>query len=419
MPAAHFARRISRGMDWVPLAAPGALLAAIAGVTLWHYGFRELDLLLLVGALACLGVVALGAIAIALSAIALRRWLREVRQPALPERIETDVWLRTGFALPDWPLPWLTLSVRWAEPPGVACRLLPRVGGGAWLEEIRASRRADVERIERVIEVRDVFGLTRVRLRHVVAARLWILPNPHRLANAQVVVTRAGGDGVAHPAGTPEGDRVDLRRYAPGDSARDVLWKTFARTGLLMVRKPERSLEPARQVSAYLMADPRDEAAAAAARLALETGALGEGWRFGADGAKSVARTLGDALHAVAESGGARGPTQLGAFLDAAQSADPCIVFAPAHDGPWRADALRCAERHGPRLAFVLGADGVAHARAGSALETLFLASERSDAAQDRALRALAAQLSAYGGEVRVVDRTTGTAHAAQGGALA
>lgn len=419
MPAPRWMRRLARGLDWVPLAAPGALLAAVAALVLWHYGLQELDLLLLVTALACLGVLALCAVAVTTSALALRRWLRAAAPLALPERIETDAWLRTGFTLPDWPLPWLSFALRWEEPAGVASRLLPRVGGGAWLEEIRASRRADVERVERVIEVRDVFGLTRVRVRDTRAARFWILPNPHRLASAQVVVTRAGGDGVAHPAGTPEGDRVDLRRYAPGDSARDVLWKTFARTGLLMVRKPERSLEPARQVSAYLMADPRDEAAAAAARLALESGALGEAWRFGADGARSVARTLGDALHAVAESGGARGPTRLGAFLESAAGADPCIVFAPAHDGAWRADALRCAERHGPRLSFVLGADGVARARKAGALETLFLTREPSDAAPERELRALASALSAYGGEVRVLDRASGAVASAQGGALA
>ena len=419
MPGPRFLHRLARGFDWVPLAAPGALLGAVAGLVLWHYGLRELDLLLLVAAIACLAVLALSAGAVTVTAFALRRWLREAPPAALPERMETDVWLRTGFALPDWPLPWLALELRWQEPADVACRLLPRVGGGAWLEEVRAARRADARQVERVIEVRDVFGLTRVRLRDARPARLWILPNPHRLANAQLVVTSAGGDGVAHPAGSPEGDRVELRRYAPGDSARDVLWKTFARTGVLMVRRPERSLEPARQVSAYLMADPRDEAAAAAARLALESGALGEAWRFGADGASAVARTLGDALHAVAESGSARGPTQLGAFLESAASADPCIVFAPAHDGPWREQALRSAEKHGPRLSFVLGADGVARAQRTSALEAIFLASERSDAAQDRALRALAAQLSAHGGAVRVLDRATGSALDAQGGALA
>jgi uncharacterized protein (DUF58 family) len=419
MRARRWIRRLARGFDWLPLAAPGALLAAIAGLALWHYGFRELDLLLLVAAVACLVVVALCGIGVLAAGVALRRWLRAAAPPALPERIETDAWLRTGFALPDWPLPWLTLTLRWEEPAGVASRLLPQVGGGAWLEEMRASRRAELERVERVIEVRDVFGLTRVRVRDVRPARSWILPNPHRLAHAEVVITRAGGDGVPHPAGTPEGDRAEIRRYAPGDSARDVLWKTYARTGLLMVRKPERSLEPARQVSAYLMAGARDEAAAAAARRALESGALGEGWRFGADGARAVARTLGDALHAVAESGAAEGPTRLGAFLESGAQADPCIVFAPAQDGPWRAEALRFAERHGPRLSFVLGADGIAHATRRAPLADLLLSAPDASAVRDRELRALAAQLSAYGGEVRVLDRTTGAVLGARDGELA
>jgi len=418
MPARHRARRIARTFDWLPLAAPGALLSAIAALVLWHYGFRALDLLLLVAAVACLAVVALCAAVVLVTALTLSRWLRSATPSALPERIETDAWLRTGFALPDWPVPWLTLTLRWQEPAGVACRLLPQVGGGAWLEEIRASRRAEIEAVERVIEVRDVFGLTRVRVRDTRPARTWILPNPHRLAHAEVVVTRAGGDGIPHPSGTPEGDRAEIRRYAPGDSARDVLWKTFARTGLLMVRKPERSLEPAKQVSAYLMAGARDEAAAAAARRALESGALGEGWRFGADGARAVARTLGDALHAVAESGAAVGPTRLGAFLDSAAGADPCIVFAPAHDGPWRAEALRVAERHGPRLSFVLGADGIARVPK-RGLADLLLVAQHVSAVQDRELRALAAQLAAHGGEVRVLDRTTGVSLDARGGELA
>ncbi len=403
-------RRLSRPLDWVPVAAPGALLAAVAAGVLWYYGFRALDLLLLVAALACLAVLALCALATALAGLALRRHLRSAPQAALPERIETEVWLRSGFTLPDWPIPWLAIAVRWEEPACVASRLLPRVGGGAWIEEIRAERRAEVERVVRVIEVRDVFGLARVRVRDERPARTWILPNPGRISDPQAVVTRAGGDGVPHPAGEPEGDRAEIRRYAPGDSARDVLWKTFARTGLLMVRKPERAVEPAQQVSAYLVADPRDEAAAAAARVALESGALGEGWRFGADGARAVARGLPEALRAVAESGEAAGPTQLGRFLDGAAHGDPCIVFAPAHDGAWRAEALRHAERHGPRLSFVLGADGVARHASSSLVERLLLAPEGSEAATERELRVLVAQLGAHGADVRVLDRTTGRA---------
>jgi uncharacterized protein (DUF58 family) len=419
MRALRWLRPLARALDWQPLALPGALLAAGSGLALWYYGFRALDLLLLVAALACLAVLAICALAAAATAFVLRRALRELPTPALPERIETEAWLRTGFVLPDWPLPWITLGLRWDEPPHVACRLQPRIGGGAWLEEVRASRRAEVKRIERVIEIRDVFGLTRLRLRDVRDVNAWILPNPGKLRDPSVVVTRTGGDGDSHPAGSPEGDRVDIRRYAPGDSARDVMWKVFARTGILMVRKPERSFEPARQVNAYLVAGDEDEAAAAAARLALESGALGQGWRFGADGTRADAHELAQALHAVAASGDARGPTGLGAFLDAAPAADPCIVFTPASDGAWRYDVQRLAAQHGPRLAFVLGADGVERARVRTAFDRFVYAGAPTHAISERELRGLVAELSSYGGDVKILDRATGLAHDGHGGQLA
>jgi uncharacterized protein (DUF58 family) len=327
--------------------------------------------------------------------------------------------MRTGFDLPDWPMPWLELGVRWEEPAGVECRLLPAVEGGVLWEEIRADRRAWIEGVTRVIELRDVFGLTRVRVRDRRAARSLILPNPGQLREPEVVATRAGGDGIPHPSGEPEGDRADIRRYAPGDSARDVLWKTFARTGLLMVRRPERAVEPARQVSAYLVAGHEDEASAAAARVALESGALGAGWRFGADGAPESARSLPDALRAVAGSGSASGPTRLGSFLEGAARGDPCVVFVPAHDGPWRAEASRQAERHGARLAFVLGTDGIARDERRSFWERLLLAPDESEAADARELRTLAAALGAHGAMVRVLDRPSGRQLAAEAGTLA
>jgi hypothetical protein len=196
------------------------------------------------------------------------------------------------------------------------------------------------------------------------------------------------------------------------------MWKVFARTGVLKVRKPERAFEPARQVNAYLVAGDEDEAAAAAARLALESGALGQGWRFGADGARGEARELGEALHAVAASGGARGPSGLGAFLDGAPGADPCIVFTPAIDGDWRNDVQRLAAQHGPRLAFVLGADGVERARARSAFDRFVYAGESTRAIPERALRGLIAELSCYGGDVKILDRATGLAHDIHGGQL-
>ena len=118
----------------------------------------------------------------------------------------------------------------------------------------------------------------------------------------------ASGEGIAHPAGRPEGDRMEMRRYVPGDSPRHILWKAFARSRPLEVRTPERSVQRARRTLAYLVAGPDDEAAAAAARVALESSALGEAWLFGADGTDAPTDRLDAALRAIARSAGAREP---------------------------------------------------------------------------------------------------------------
>ena len=51
---------------------------------------------------------------------------------------------------------------------------------------------------------------------------------------------------------------------------------------------PERAVAQTKRVVAYLATGARDEPAAAAARVALESGALGPGWAFGADGAEEA-----------------------------------------------------------------------------------------------------------------------------------
>ena len=70
------------------------------------------------------------------------------------------------------------------------------------------------------------------------------------------------GDESAHPAGALAGDYVDMRRYAPGDPQRFILWKAFAKSRKLLIRTPERaeSNEPA--VALVLLTTQQDRAAA-------------------------------------------------------------------------------------------------------------------------------------------------------------
>ena len=85
--------------------------------------------------------------------------------------------------------------------------------------------------------------------------------------------------------GLEDGDRLELRRYTAGDPVRFMHWKVLSRTRKLMVRTPERALSVARRMAAFLIAGERDDASAAAARLALERRLLGSDWLFGTDDA--------------------------------------------------------------------------------------------------------------------------------------
>ena len=133
-------------------------------------------------------------------------------------------------------------------------------------------------------------------------------------------------------SGEPVGDRMEIRPYAAGDSVRDILWKNYARTRQLNVRLRERSVAHGQRILAYLLSGPDDEAAAAVARAALESGAFGEDWRFSADGAETPCGELETALRAVARSRALDQPHAPGLerFLAAVdqRGATHCIVFA-------------------------------------------------------------------------------------------
>jgi hypothetical protein len=282
-------------------------------------------------------------------------------------------------------------------------------------EELLALRRGDADRLVRRFSVGDALGLTSLEWNDAAAAGLRILPHVGRLREVALLPALAAADGYAHPGGEPEGDRMEIRPYVPGDSVRDILWKAYARTGHLSVRRPERSVAPARRTLAYLVAAEADEAAAAAARVALESDSLGRTWRFGADGSPDVRGDLGAALAAIARSGSLVVDDQaagLEAFLTrAARDGDThCFVFAPGRAGPWTERALAAARRQPIELSFVLAVDrALPESSPSRPLWQRWLLSEpppqgvfRSDA------DALVRRLEASGAAVQLVERETG-----------
>ena len=127
---------------------------------------------------------------------------------------------------------------------------------------------------------------------------------------------------------------MEIRPYAPGDSIKNIMWNVYARSRQLNVRLPEHSVLQGKRTIAYLLTSDNDEAAAAVARVALQSGALGEDWAFGTDGYEKPISDYAEALTAIAGSRGLTRPHNYGLdrFLDLAGSNQPthCVVFAEA-----------------------------------------------------------------------------------------
>ncbi len=412
--------------DRFPLTAPGLVFTALV-VLAARVGFAAVDLVLL-------GAAALGATTLVFAGltVGLGAWRTHaaLRLHAATSAlsIECDRPVRTGFQLPrPWWIPGLRVTWRWTAPEAE----VRVIADGPWLEEeVLGTRRGWSESLERRIELNDAFGLVRWVFRRPSAQAVRMLPSVGGLKQMQVMRTLSGGSDLAHPDGTPDGERFDLRQYAPGDPIRFVLWSVFARTRALVVRTPERALSAARKTLAYLVTGEADEPAAGAARVALEYGALGGAWAFGTDGVDAPAETREAAFEALARSRNAdraHAGEGLGTFLRQANrdGSGRAVVFVPARPGPWL-DRLMQSAGTLPRdgsgrlpLEFMVCLDGVGTRPKRSGWSRLFVdgaEGQGSDAGvRDDELGHVVSALGSLRARVVVVDRKSGRVQGAGG----
>lgn len=400
--------------DRLPLTPLGALITLASAFSLWSYGIARIDLLLLIVGGVGLGLVGIAALVTVAAALSL--WLRYRKPPPRdPLRVECGAPTRTDFSFPSlWYLPLIGLRWRWTAPDGA---VRAWVEAGRTREEVRAARRGTYDLVERELEVFDLVGLCLIRFRLREPRQARVMPSSGKLRHVDILQSTSRGEELPHPAGAPEGDRIDMKRYAPGDPIRFVMWKVFAKTRSLVVRVPEKALSPARQTAAYLVTGAADEPAAGALRAAVEAGSLGREWVVGADGVQGYARSQAEALELLAKSGTtpeADGGTGLRAFLQRAVPGGGArvVVFAPARPGPWVARAAEAVRAHGAAsFEFLLCADGILQDERRTLWERLALLPPSADAAYtapSAALREVLMALRAVGASALFVDRRRG-----------
>ena len=403
----HVLRRTIDLFPWTPL---GLVVGACAAAALYFIARPHQDLVLLVLSYGMLAFLALAGLIVPLVAL----WMGLRRPPMRAGeglQLETLRWCRSGFRPNSlrW-LPFIRLRWLWQRPAGVEVRFQRREG--SLEEEVWARRRGEYRQIERRLVIEDTFGLARIRLPRQETLPLRILPSVGRLNDVPLRRSLAGGEAFSHPLGVAAGDRIDLRRYAPGDPARFIHWKVFGRSRKLMVRSPERALDEARRTVAYLMSGSGDEASAAAARLAIEKGLWGDDWVFCADGSEHEVREVEAALSLIARSrreGSAR-VEGFRAFLAKMDRGGPAavVLFAPPQAGAWLESVVALARRRSLPFRVVVGVDRLLDAPKRPWWQRTLL-----DAAPDQGnlkeeLRAIQGQLAAVRCELVVLDRDRG-----------
>lgn len=407
-------RRVAEFFPWRPL---GVVLTLAAYGALEYLAYARLDLVWLV-----VGYVALGLTLVCpLVTLVTAAWLR-FRGPRAPTRaglvLETGVAGRTGFRLPS--LRWVPLvSLRWEwsrprGPSGVAGHAAgPKVEvreAGRHLEEwVHMHDRGRFEAIERRVFVEDPFGLSRVVVRLREAASFDVLPRLAGLRHLPPLPAFASGDALPHPLGLEDGDRVDLRRYTPGDPARWIHWKVLGRTRRLMVRMPERALTPSRRVAAFFVAGPDDDASAAVVRVALERDLFGAEWSFGTDADATPCERREEALVSLLRSSASRdrGAAGLAGFVERVEQKGPAsvLLFVPPRPGPWLDRVVTFCQRR--KTSAVVGIDGVADDHTHWWQRLLWFWG-RAAGTPAEALLEVTSALARAGAEVVVLDRDSG-----------
>lgn len=409
-----------------PLTTQGTITLLATATALSVFGYGSMDLVVFALTICALAILVFCLFCTVIFGVVMQRRIRkeQEKQTASGSSISRDIKVEagypneTGFKLRGTSfLPLVRVDWKIVYPDAIETRTrFDR--SGFLVEEIIPSRRCLSDKLVRQFTISDVLGFCRFSWRLEQQVQCMALPKISAVKTLPLLRSLTAEDGIPNHAGQPEGDRMEIRPYAPGDSVKNIMWKVYARTRQLNVRLPEKSVFHSKRTVAYLLSSPNDEAASAVARVALQSAAFGEDWSFGADGTETPCDDLATALRAVAKSRALDAPYSYGLdrFLGraAGHSMAHCIVFAAAERAGWEAELKATIRKYQGQITLVLATDGMEEREVQSFWQRLLLRREPATGAVSQATGSRSGVLDLltdFGQLVEstlIVDRKTG-----------
>ena len=405
-----------------PVTLQGLITLTLATLTLSVYGYGSMDLVVFAIAICALAIFIFSLFCSIISGIIVQRKVQKLLEGQVSSlaniEVEAGFPNETGFSLPAinyFPLVKLSWEISFPDFIETGIRVSDN---NDLVEEIIPQKRCKTNLVIRQFTVADVLGFSRYSWRQKQKVGCFALPQKNTVKQLPLLRSLTAEDGIPNLSGDPEGDRMEIRPYVPGDSVRNIMWKVYARNRQLNVRLAEKSVYHSKRIVAYLLSSKNDEAAAAVARVALESGAFGGNWLFAADGSPEPTDDIVKALQAVAASRGIDKTHRYGLdqFLEqaAGQAGTHCIIFVAAERAAWLPALKKTLAHYNGQFSVVIATDGFADPKITSIWQKLLLRNTDGIAAESSSLSSrsemlkLLTELKQLVESTVIVDRKTG-----------
>jgi hypothetical protein len=258
--------------NWQPLSLRGLLAAVVATLALKFIAVPEMDLVTFALAGPVLFFVLLSAI---LSCFFGARLKKRIKAEVNYDKtgLQSNTIISFGMLLQGSSVPtFFTLIVsREFDPENAESRDYylkgrePALGGRRVVDTIRFAHRGVWNLKSLHFELIDPFGFCSRSWSQELNRSLAVSPPSLKIRPLPVIASSSkAGDEMSLPK-ERTGDLFDIKQYDPADGVSRILWKTYARTQELYVRRPEPAIIPEGEVAIYLVAGKYEDHVAAAA----------------------------------------------------------------------------------------------------------------------------------------------------------